>query len=112
MAVLKRLSGLTGRGHQTPPDIALGASLTGTPCRCLADFYREEILKHRHCLELQREYYSEIAILQAEDALMRLMEQIDLLCQREDACEVISQLLRRFDAVTRLSAWTDPETLH
>jgi hypothetical protein len=40
------------------------------------------------------------------------MEQIEGLCQREDACEVISRLLRQIDAVTKLSAWTEPETLH
>ena len=111
MAAFKRLTGLNaGRDRQSPPDAALG--FAPSPCRCLADFYREEILKHRQCLELQREYYSEVAIVQAEDALMRLMAQIDDLCQRNDACEVISQLLRRFDAVTRLSAWTEPERLH
>ena|ERR1017187_1296473 len=111
MAAFKRLTGLSaGRDQQSPPDVAAG--FAATPCRCLADFYREEILKHHRCLELQREYYSEVAIVQAEEALMRLMEQLDCLCQRDDACEVISQLLRRFDAVTRLSAWSESERLH
>jgi hypothetical protein len=85
---------------------------TGTSCNCLADFYREEFLKHHQCLEQQREYYSDMAIAEAEHALSRAMEQIEGLCQRADACDVIGRLLRQIDAVTKLSAWTEPETLH
>jgi hypothetical protein len=86
--------------------------ISGPVCQCLADFFREEFLKHHHCLEQQREYFSDNAIAEAEDALCRAMAQIDGLCQRDDACEVISRLLRQIDAVTKLSAWTEPETLH
>ena len=86
--------------------------LSGRVCECLAEFFREEFLKHHHCLEQQREYYSDVAITEAESALSRAMAQIDCLCQRDDACEVIGRLLRQIDAVTKLSAWTEPETLH
>jgi hypothetical protein len=86
--------------------------LSGPICHCLADFFREEFLKHHHCLEQQREYFSDGAIAEAESALSRAMAQIDGLCQRDDACEVIGRLLRQIDAVTKLSAWTEPETLH
>ena len=86
--------------------------LCGPSCQCLADFFREEFLKHHHCLEQQREYFSDGAIAEAESALSRAMAQIDGLCQRDDACEVISRMLRQIDAVTKLSAWTEPETLH
>jgi hypothetical protein len=86
--------------------------LSGPTCQCLAEFFREEFLKHHHCLEQQREYFSDMAIAEAESALSRAMEQIDGLCQRDDACEVIGRLLRQIDAVTKLSAWTEPETLH
>src|SRR5215208_3492149 len=79
---------------------------SGTSCNCLTDFFREE------CLEQQREYYSDMAIAEAEHALSRAMEQIEGLCQRSDACEVIGRLLRQIDAVTKLSAWTEPDTLH
>src|SRR5262245_20060365 len=85
---------------------------SGPVCQCLADFFREEFLKHHQCLEQQREYYSDLAIAEAEGALSKAMAQIECLCQREDACEVISRLLRQIDAVTKLSAWTEPETLH
>jgi len=81
-------------------------------CSCLADFFRDELLKHHRCLEQQREYYSDIAIAQAEEALSRILGQLDQLCQRDDACEFMNRLLRQFDAVTKLSAWTEPQHLH
>lgn len=86
--------------------------LRDVPCQCLADFYRQELRKHHACLERQREYYSDDAIRQAEDALARLAGQIEVLCQREDACRIINELLKKIDSVTRLSAWTDPGQLH
>ena len=84
----------------------------GPTCRCLADFFREEFVKHHRCLEQQREFYSETAIAQAEDALCRILERVEQLSQREDACEVIGQLLKKFDLITNLSAWTEPDLLH
>ena len=92
--------------------VASARPLCGPVCQCLAEFFREEFLKHHHCLEQQREYFSNMAIAEAESALARAMEQIEGLCQRDDACEVIGRLLRQIDAVTKLSAWTEPETLH
>jgi hypothetical protein len=86
--------------------------LAGASCQCLAAFFREEFVKHHQCLEAQREYFSELAIAQAEDALSRILSQLDQLCQRDDACELVAQLLRQIDAVTNLSAWTEPEHLH
>lgn len=86
--------------------------LAGASCQCLSAFFREEFLKHHQCLEQQREYFSELAILQAQDALARILAQIDQLSQRADACTLIEELLRQLDAVTNLSAWTDPERLH
>jgi hypothetical protein len=86
--------------------------LFGQPCSCLADFFREEFLKHHQCLEEYREYYSDRAITQAEEALGRILQQMEELCRREDACEVVGQLLRQFDAVTKLSAFSEPRTFH
>ena len=86
--------------------------LYGPPCQCMVEFFREEFRKHHQCLERQREYYSEVAITQAEDALARILQQMEQLCQREDACELVGQLLRQFDVVTKLSAWTEPRHLH
>lgn len=84
----------------------------GAPCHCLSAFFREEFIKHHQCLEQQREYFSELAIVQAEDVLTRILSQIDQLSQRDDACVLIEELLRQLDTVTNLSAWTDPERLH
>ena len=35
----------------------------------LSTFYREEFVKCQRCLDEQREYYSELAVSQAEEAL-------------------------------------------
>ena len=86
--------------------------LAGASCHCLSAFFKEEFVKHHRCLDEQREYYSELAIAQAEDALSKILAELDQLCQRADACDVVAQLLRKIDTVTNLSAWTDPETLH
>jgi hypothetical protein len=75
-------------------------------------FYREEFLKHRRCLQQQREYYSEDALCEAEAALTRILAKLEQLCLQDDAEQVVSDLLRRFDVVTGLSAWTDPKHVH
>ena len=46
----------------------------------LADFYREEFLKHQECLHRQRESYSECTIAEMEAALRRVMTRVDELC--------------------------------
>jgi hypothetical protein len=74
----------------------------------LSDFYREEFVKCQRCLEQQREFYSQGAIDDVERALTRVMSQLDRLCTTADADKVVSRLLRQFDVVTGLSAWTDP----
>ncbi len=78
----------------------------------LTDFYREEFLKHRECLARQREYYSEQAITDADGAIARILSELDRLCAKDDADEVIGKLLRTFDVVTGLSAWSDPRQFH
>jgi hypothetical protein len=87
------------------------------PCDAsiLAEFYRQELLRHRDCLEQQREYYSDRAIAEAERGLMRLSAQLDRLCANGDAADLVAHLLRQFDLVTGLSAYsamTGPERLH
>ncbi len=78
----------------------------------LSDFYREEFAKCQRCLEEQREFYSERTITDLDRALTRVMSQIDRLCSKADADQVVSQLLRQFDVVTGLSAWSDPRHIH
>lgn len=80
---------------------------------CLpADFYREEFLKHRECLALQREYFSADAITSADAALAKVLGRLDQLCAQDDGEQLIGQLLRQFNAVTGLSGWSDPKQLH
>ena len=78
------------------------------------NFYREEFLKHQECLKRQREFYSECTITEMEAALWRVMARVDELCQRGDADVdlVVSRLLRTFDGVTKLSAWSEPTNTH
>ena len=78
----------------------------------LSNFYREEFLKCQRCLDEQRECYSERAISEAERALTRVMAELDRLCANDDADKVVGSLLRQFDAVTRLAAWSDPRQTH
>jgi hypothetical protein len=77
-----------------------------------ADFYRQEFLKHRECLKRQREYFSEGAISNADEALARVLSQLEQICQCDNADQLIAGLLRKFNAVTNLSAWSDPRQLH
>ena len=78
----------------------------------VSNFYREEFVKCQRCLEQQREYYSERAIRDVEQALTKVMAQLDQLCTTADADQVVSRLLRQFDVVTGLSAWTDPRQVN
>jgi hypothetical protein len=83
-----------------------------TPSSPLTEFYREEFVKHQRCLEEQREYFSTQAIANVESALVKVISQVDMLSAKGDADQVVSQLLREFDLVTRLSAWSDPNKVN
>jgi hypothetical protein len=78
----------------------------------LTDFYREEFDKHRRCLEAQRDCFSDLTVAEVEAALTRVMGRLETLCQRHDCNQVVSRLLKQFDVLTGLSAWSDPKTLH
>jgi hypothetical protein len=76
------------------------------------DFYRQELIKHRECLAAQREYFSERAINNADEALARVLNELERICAHDDAERLISRLLRQFNAVTGLSGWVDPAQRH
>jgi hypothetical protein len=76
------------------------------------DFYRQEFIKHRECLAAQREYFSERAITDADQALARVIGELEQLCAKDDANQLMGRLLRKFNAVTGLSGWSDPRRLH
>jgi hypothetical protein len=73
----------------------------------VSDFYREEFVRCQRCLDEQREYYSEGTISDVEQALTRVMSQLDSLCRTADADQVVGRLLRQFDVVTGPAAWVD-----
>ena len=80
---------------------------------CLpADFYRQEFLRHRELLAQQKDYFSERAITEADDALARVLGRLEQLCSQDGADQLIGRLLRQFDAVTGLSGLTDPKQVH
>lgn len=82
------------------------------PSAVITDFYREEFLKHLEFLRLQREYYSDRAVANAEAALDRILSRIDEVCLMRDPDRFVSRLLRSLDVVTGVSAWSDPKKTH
>jgi hypothetical protein len=89
------------------PDRVLSATVNLT-----SDFYRAEFIRHRECLRRQREFFSERAITDADRALALVLGQLDQLCAKDDAEQLMGRLLRQFNAVTGLSGWSDPKQLH
>lgn len=77
-----------------------------------SDFYRQEFMKHRECLAAQRESFSERAITDADEAIALILARLEQLCAKDDADQLIAGLLRKFNAVTGLSGWSDPRQLH
>jgi len=78
----------------------------------ITEFYREEFVKHQKCLHRQRPYYSESAITDVDAALTRIMGQLEQLCSKDNADQVVSSILKKFDVVTGLSAWSEPKQTH
>jgi hypothetical protein len=80
--------------------------------RSRSNFYREEFLKCQRCLEQQREYFSDRTISDVEQALTKVMSQLDHLCSTSDADQIISGLLSQFTIVTGPDGWTDPRQIN
>jgi hypothetical protein len=78
----------------------------------ITEFYREEFVKHHRCLQQHRAYFSENAITDVETALARILAELEHLCAKDNADQVVSSLLKKFDVVTGLSSWTDPKHTH
>jgi hypothetical protein len=76
------------------------------------EFYREEFVKHHRCLQEQRPYYSEGAITVVEAELAKIINELEQLSTQDDAPQLVSSLLKKFDVVTGLSAWSDPKQTH
>ena len=78
----------------------------------ITEFYREEFIKHRRCLQQQRPYYSESAITNVDTALTKIISEVEHLSTQANAPQLVSSLLKQFDVVTGLSAWSDPKHTH
>jgi hypothetical protein len=78
----------------------------------ITDFYRQEFIKHHRCLQQHRPYYSDTAITSVETALARIMSELEQLCTKDNADELVSSLLKQFDVVTGLSARSDSRRTH
>jgi hypothetical protein len=78
----------------------------------ITEFYRQEFIKHHRCLQQHRPYYSDTAITNVETALARIMSELEQLCTKDNADELVSSLLKQFDVVTGLSARSDSRRAH
>jgi len=83
-----------------------------SPPTLISNFYREEFLKHREFLQLQRESYSERAVADADAAICRVLGQLDRLCTRHEGVQMVSRLLRSFDVVTGVSVFSNRHLPH
>jgi hypothetical protein len=92
--------------------IVSSGRLIGAHVSVPAEFYRQEFIKHRECLARQREYFSEGAITTADQALARVLNELEQLCACDNADQLMASLLRQFNAVTNLAAWSDPKQLN
>src|SRR5262249_24993326 len=78
----------------------------------VSNFYREEFVKCKRCLEQQREFFSEGAISDAERALTKVMSNLARLCTKAGADQVATRPPRKSDFVPGLAAWSAPRHTH
>jgi hypothetical protein len=69
----------------------------------ISAFYKEEFLKHKARLEMQKEFYSDNALSDIETALDKIIKDMDTICRLEQFSQLASQLLERIDIITNLS---------
>jgi hypothetical protein len=99
------------RARTRIPGFLLDPSTPAT-VSALTEFYREEFRKHQKCLQAQREYFSPQAIENAENALLKIIADLDRLTEDANAQDLVAQLLKEFDVVTGLSGWSEPNKVH
>lgn len=73
------------------------------PNREIANFYREEFLKHKVRLECQRDFYSEKMFAELETALTKIITEIDNISKVDHFEELAGNLLAKIDFITHLS---------
>ena len=69
----------------------------------ISAFYREEFLRHKARLEMQRDFYTQKTFGDVQMALNKIINEIDTICQIERFNELAGQLLERIDVITNLS---------
>jgi hypothetical protein len=84
------------------------ARVLSAPFSTHADFYRPS----SHDIATSPRSSVSSARSNADEALARVINQLEQLCAQDDAEQVIAGLLRKFNAVTGLSGWSDPTQLH
>jgi hypothetical protein len=88
---------------------ATGGLLDPDKRQALSDFYREEF--QRHLEQLQSSGILNDSNPAVNRACRKLLSDLDLICGRERFSAVAENLLRNFDALTRLSE-LDPRRGH
>ena len=78
--------------------------IEGRKKRQIADFYKEEFLRHKCRLECQRPFFQEKTYEEIESVLNRIIDEMDKICEVENFEELASHLLHRIDVVTNLSS--------
>src|SRR5690348_457121 len=100
------------RARTRVPGFLLDQAMAPLGVSTLTEFYREEFIKHHKCLQAQREYFSAQAIENAENALLKIIADLDRLSEQTNAELIVAKLLKEFDVVTGLSGWSEPNKLH
>jgi hypothetical protein len=104
------------RRRVTPLDSTLPASPVSSQPSCSTKireaFIRDELMRHRQCLQEQSEHFSPRAVAQVDQAICHTLEHLGELCDNCDCDRIVSCLLRQLDQVTNLSAWSDPKKHH
>src|ERR1700741_3451056 len=72
--------------------------------RQIADFYKEEFLRHKGRLEWQRPFFQEKTYEEIESVLNRIIDEMDKICEVENFEELASHLIQRIAVFTTLSA--------
>jgi hypothetical protein len=69
----------------------------------ISAFYREEFLKHKARLEMQKRFCSDKSLSNIEMALDKIIKEMDTICRLDQFSQLASQLLERIDLITNLS---------
>ncbi len=69
----------------------------------IANFYKEEFVRHQARLETQKTFYPEETYVEIEGVLRKIIDEIDKMSAADNFEELAQRLLERIDVVTSLS---------